>query len=560
MESKLTIIIPFLNEQYEVENTLQSIREHSSDKIEIILINDASDDGFDYREVAERHQTEYIENKERIGVAASRDLGVTLCRTPYFLFLDAHMRFYDKRWVQRIVNELEADKRALLCCQSKSLHLENGCLYELKEGITAYGACMEYIQAKGPVELVWNFREPANTEPLMTIPIVCVLGAGYACSKAYWQYLKGLDGLKLYGSDEACISMKVWLEGGACKLLKDVVIGHIYRQGNPPYTTDAKFRLFNRLFIVELLFPKHLKREIRLGMKTLYLPHLSESLLLLYANRGKIKALKTYSQKIFTRDFSFFEEMNDRYYPKEKNNKKKYKLVDGIETVLADILTKTEEKSVTNQGLMKGTTGILVFLYHYARFSKSEAIKAKADALLDDLLISIQADTPYSFYNGLSGIGWGIEYLVNQGFQEGDTNEILEEFDKKIMEINPLRICSINKDCGLGGIVQYLLARFYSIEKKEKPNPFDREYLDSLYNRIKTVFEQQDATCDSLDIFLDFMDYYEGNKELYPPVIYDVWNLHIPQNIPLQDMEPGLTGAAGVGLKLILDSSDKDKQ
>ncbi|MDR3340889.1 MAG: glycosyltransferase, partial [Candidatus Symbiothrix sp.] len=48
MESKLTIIIPFLNEQYEVENTLQSIREHSSDTITIILINDASDDGFDY--------------------------------------------------------------------------------------------------------------------------------------------------------------------------------------------------------------------------------------------------------------------------------------------------------------------------------------------------------------------------------------------------------------------------------------------------------------------------------------------------------------------------------
>jgi len=559
MESKLTIIIPFLNEQYEVENTLQSIREHSSDTITIILINDASDDGFDYLTVAEKYQVQYIENKERMGVAASRDLGVTLCPTPYFLFLDAHMRFYNKQWVQRIVEELDADKRVLLCCQSKSLHLENACLYELKEGATTYGACIEYIQAKVPVKLVWNLREPANTETLMTIPIVCVLGAGYACSKAFWQYLKGLDGLKLYGSDEAYISMKVWLEGGACKLLKDVVIGHIYRRGNPPYTTDAKFCLFNNLFIVELLFPKYLKREIRLGMKTLYFPHLPESLLLLYDNRKKIKALKTYYQKIFTRDFSFFEEMNKRYYSKEKNNKEKYILVDGIETVLDDILKKIEEQAVTNQGIMKGKAGILIFLYHYARFSKNEAIEAKADALLDDLLSGIQADTSYGFYNGLCGIGWSIEYLVNHGFLEGDTNEILEDFDKKIMEINPLRIVSINKDYGLGGIVQYLLARFYSIEKEKKPNPFDREYIDSLYKRIKTVFEQRDTTCDSLDIFLNFMDYYEGNKELDQPFIYDVWHLQNPQNVPLQDLDFGLKGAAGVGLQLILDNSDEER-
>lgn len=81
---KLTVIIPFLNEKYEVENTLQSIRLHSTDDIEIILINDASDDGFDYRCIAEKYGAKYIENPNRLGVAASRDLGVKLCQTPYF--------------------------------------------------------------------------------------------------------------------------------------------------------------------------------------------------------------------------------------------------------------------------------------------------------------------------------------------------------------------------------------------------------------------------------------------------------------------------------------------
>ncbi|MDR2409006.1 MAG: glycosyltransferase, partial [Bacteroidales bacterium] len=106
----LTVIIPFINEKYEVENTLESIRSHSEENIDIILINDASDDNFDYQTVAEKYQTTYILNEKRLGVAASRELGIKLCRTAYFLLLDAHMRFYDDIWYQRIIAELDVDK------------------------------------------------------------------------------------------------------------------------------------------------------------------------------------------------------------------------------------------------------------------------------------------------------------------------------------------------------------------------------------------------------------------------------------------------------------------
>lgn len=43
---RLTVIIVFLNEGAEVYNTVASIRENSSiDEVDIMLINDASDDG-----------------------------------------------------------------------------------------------------------------------------------------------------------------------------------------------------------------------------------------------------------------------------------------------------------------------------------------------------------------------------------------------------------------------------------------------------------------------------------------------------------------------------------
>ncbi|MDR3327201.1 MAG: glycosyltransferase [Prevotellaceae bacterium] len=548
-DKKLTLIIPFLNERYEVENTIKSIIVHSFGDIEILLINDASDDGFDYKVVAEKYNVSYIENMERLGVAASRDLGVEWCRTPYFLFLDAHMRFYDNLWVQRIVEELTADKRALLCCQTKSLGLENGLLVERANRSTSYGACVELSNKKRElVEPYWIFGTPFDTTELQTFPIVCVLGAGYACSKEYWQYLKGLEGLKYYGTDESYISMKVWMEGGTCKLLKDVVIGHIYRTNRPPYSTEMKFRLYNRLFIAELLLPKELKKELLSMIKLFHFPYLSETLLMLYENDDKIRQLKHYYKNIFTRDFLFFEEMNTKYHNK---NKTKDRLADNINAILDSIVKRIEEQTVPEIGILRGRMGIVIFLFYYAGFTDSEPIAA--ETMLADLLKDIKADTHYGFYTGLSGIGWGIEYLHQQGFVEGDTNEILADFDKKIMEINPQYICNLNKDYGFGGIVLYLLVRLYTIEKEAKANPFDREYLTSVYDRICSVVAQRDTSCDSIDIFLAFLNYYENKETIAQAEIYDVWCLLNPQNTFLQDLDLGLQGATGVGLKLILD-------
>lgn len=104
MNKRLTIIIPFLLEKEEVEQTLDNMFRFLLDEVDIILINDASNDDSDYRKVAEQYGALYIENEERIGVAASRDKGIELCATPYFLLLDAHMRFYDNRWLGRLVH------------------------------------------------------------------------------------------------------------------------------------------------------------------------------------------------------------------------------------------------------------------------------------------------------------------------------------------------------------------------------------------------------------------------------------------------------------------------
>ena len=58
--TQLTIIIPFLNEGKEIANTLSSIQDTATGMPAILLINDASTDGYNYRTVAEQYNCDYI--------------------------------------------------------------------------------------------------------------------------------------------------------------------------------------------------------------------------------------------------------------------------------------------------------------------------------------------------------------------------------------------------------------------------------------------------------------------------------------------------------------------
>ncbi len=65
--------------------------------------------------------------------------GVQCCTTPFFILLDAHMRFYQTDWVQLITEELEHNGRQITCCQTKPLTKIDGIVQE-KEPYSTYGA------------------------------------------------------------------------------------------------------------------------------------------------------------------------------------------------------------------------------------------------------------------------------------------------------------------------------------------------------------------------------------------------------------------------------------
>lgn len=290
--ANLSIIISFLNEKDEIYNTIESIRNNSNEAIPIIVINDASDDDYMYDDIGQIPDVIYIKNKERLGVARSRDLAINLCETAYFLLLDAHMQFYDMRWSNKIIEKLKENDRVLLCCQIKCLQKKDNSIIEVHLPKT-FGASID-----PSLDTLWRFTEKCANDDVEDVP--CVLGAGYAGSKRYWQYLRGLEGLRSYGIDEQYISLKVWLEGGTCKILKNVVIGHIFRT-EAPYRIVSRDYLYNRLFITILLMPESMKEHIYKKMEEANPYAFKEACKLLKENVELVYELKLHYKKIFTR-------------------------------------------------------------------------------------------------------------------------------------------------------------------------------------------------------------------------------------------------------------------
>lgn len=255
-KSRITVIIPFLEEEDEIYHTVKNIRDTSADEVDILLVNDASSAGYDYRSVAGQFGATYVEHTERCGVAFSRDEAIGRCETEFFLLLDGHMRFTRKDWSQKLLRALQSDRRCIWCCQTKAFFKDEKGEIVRPERRTTYGAYIDFRKKQWAVH--WNYEDPSPGCDITEVPLI--LGAAYACNKTYWQRLGGLEGLKIYGLDEQLISMKAWLEGGSCKLLKELVVEHLYRKSFP-YVMDNYYLIYNSLLLTELFLPEQLKEE-----------------------------------------------------------------------------------------------------------------------------------------------------------------------------------------------------------------------------------------------------------------------------------------------------------
>lgn len=179
---------------------------------------------------------------------------------------------------------------------------------------------------------------------------------------------------------------------------------------------------------------------------------------------------------------------------------------------------------VDNLGLLTGKMGIIVFFYHYSRYTNEAIYEEFASELLDEIYEDIHLDTPIGFSDGLCGIAWSILHLIENGFVDADPDEVLCNIDQAIMKYDVRRITDKSLNAGLLGIAQYFFQRKNT----------DRIYIHELAENMKSQNLQisvQNSLLKNIVENIEINEYVFGQKNP---------SLSIERN-----------GMAGMGLKLI---------
>lgn len=73
--------------------------------------------------------------------------------------------------------------------------------------------------------------------------------------------------------------------------------------------------------------------------------------------------------------------------------------------------------------------------------------------------------------------------VIKNNFVQGDSNEIIEEIDNKIMAADSKRL-DYSLENGLEGLLHCILSRICGAIKQNNPIPFDKQYLQDINHSI----------------------------------------------------------------------------
>lgn len=208
----------------------------------------------------------------------------------------------------------------------------------------------------------------------------------------------------------------------------------------------------------------------------------------------------------------------------------------------------------SDQGLLYGKMGVVILMCRYSRFTGNSLYEDFAGELLDTIYENLNTELPVDFERGLCGIGWSIEYLVQNQFTQGDTREILEEVNQWIMERDPRRITDASIEHGLGGILLYVQYHLFSCISSGKKLPFDERYLSDLAHAAEGMLSLPDLTPFQEQIAQTYLKTYSQQECDAIPLssVLSFLTGDIPESQDIDNGKLGLRGGlAGAVLKII---------
>ena len=247
-ENLLSVVITALNEDsLTLNNTIKSIRD-TSNNVEIIVVDDCSDNVV----VVDDKEVKIIRNKERVGCAPSRHTGALAADNKYLLFTDSHMVFASG-WYDALIRRTENEKENVAFC-GVCLGLDSEHLTLDKHRGKYSGARLSLYEKNEDQVLEGKWITEKSGEEY---DISCMMGALYFMNREYFFKIRGLSDLKMWGSDEPCLALKILQSGGRMVLVKGIQAGHIFRN-TAPYATNMSYLVYNKIRMAKTMLPDEL--------------------------------------------------------------------------------------------------------------------------------------------------------------------------------------------------------------------------------------------------------------------------------------------------------------
>jgi hypothetical protein len=201
---------------------------------------------------------------------------------------------------------------------------------------------------------------------------------------------------------------------------------------------------------------------------------------------------------------------------------------------------------INQTGLLGGKMGIILFFYHYSRYTGIAVYDDFAGELIDEVCNEINTQTSFHFDDGLCGIGWGMIHLIKNGFIEADTDNWLSGIDECIMDRDVRRMKDTSLYTGLAGIAHY------AVQRKNMDKMFLAELLQSMEYQKNTNDDFENLKNCLKQIILQNRSVSSTSTEL---LLKRIVNKEVSNTKIVDVMSKGLgierNGLSGIGLKLM---------
>jgi len=315
---KATVIIPEHNEGDQLKDTLQSLYDTSDPELyDVIVVSDGSE----VTPAIHGHAV-HVHHNVRQGVGAAFDIGVKMASTPYIILMGSDVRFRDNDYLERMIEYLDEEEKSFICTANLAINKDKMdvnaekitkrygariCMFMTKDDLPPKGQVMGRLKHEKRVDSYRNILEAKwlkkQQDGIYEIP--CILGAFYGVRRTWYDYIKGFQGHRYWGTLEPFVSLKSWLAGGKCQIASDIETAHIFKE-RPSHRTRDHDLVYNKLIAANILFDE--ETSFKLVKFLGFNEHLQIASDLITQDMKKISQYQQEFSEIRERDIYWFKE------------------------------------------------------------------------------------------------------------------------------------------------------------------------------------------------------------------------------------------------------------